>query len=67
MLLKEYLKMYGITKTSFAKRIGKSRHLIHLIVNKNHIPKANVATRIEEASDGKVSKEEVLFPEEKSS
>jgi len=62
MLLKEYLEKYGVTKTSFAKRIGKSRHLVHLIVNKGHIPKADVAVRVEEATEGKVSKEEVLYP-----
>ena len=67
MLLKEYLEKYGITKTAFAKRIGKSWHLVYLMVNKGHIPKADVALSIEEATEGKVSKGEVLFPEEKRS
>ncbi|MBF5060162.1 XRE family transcriptional regulator [Candidatus Neptunochlamydia vexilliferae] len=62
MLLKEYLETYGIKQTAFARRIGKSRHLIHLIVNKGHIPKGDVALLIEEATEGKVSKEEVLYP-----
>ena len=62
MLLKEYLKEYGVTKTAFAKRIGKSWHLVYLMVNKGHIPKADVAISIEEATEGKVLKEEVLFP-----
>ncbi len=62
MLLKEYLEIYGVSKTAFAKRIGKSRELVHLIVNKGHIPKADVALSIHNATEGKVSKEEVLFP-----
>lgn len=62
MLLKEYLEKYGISKTAFAKRIGKSRELVHLIVNKGHIPKADVAAAIESITEGKVKKEEVLYP-----
>lgn len=65
MLLKEYLEKYGISKTAFAKRIGKSRELVHMIVNKDHIPKADVAIKIEEITEGKVRREEVLFPHER--
>jgi len=63
MQLKDYLKTYGITKTAFAKRIGKSRSLVHLIIHKGHIPKADVAANIEAITEGKVKKEEVLYPE----
>jgi plasmid maintenance system antidote protein VapI len=67
MLLKEYLEKYGISKTAFAKRIGKSRELVHMIVNKDHIPKVDVAVKIEEITEGKVKKEEILFPCERTS
>ena len=62
MQLKDYLETYGITKTAFAKRVGKSRSLIHLIVHKGHIPKADVAAAIESITEGKVKKEEVFYP-----
>ncbi|NGX51415.1 MAG: hypothetical protein K1060chlam2_01281 [Chlamydiae bacterium] len=62
MLLKEYLEKYGVSKSAFAKRIGKSREIIHLIVNKGHTPKADIALLIEEATEGKVTRSEVLYP-----
>ena len=62
MTLQEYLDAYGIKITSFAKKLGKSRTWVYKVLG-GHVPHAQDALLIEEATEGKVSKEELLFPE----
>ena len=61
MKLQDYLDFYGIKITSFAKKMGKSRVWIYKILN-GHIPHASDAVLIEKITEGKVTKEELLFP-----
>lgn len=63
MKLLEYFDTYGIKITSFAKKIGKSRAWIYKVLG-GHIPHATDAILIEKATEGKVTKEELLFPED---
>ena len=60
MKLQEYLDSYGIKITRFAKKIKKSRTWIYKIL-RGHIPRSTDAILIEKATDGKVTKEELLF------
>lgn len=64
MKLQEYFDTYGIKITSFAKKIGKSRAWIYKVLS-GHIPHASDAVMIEKATEGKVTKEELLFPKER--
>jgi len=61
MKLQEYLDTYGIKIVRFAKKIGKSRTWIYKVMG-GHIPHASDAVLIEKATEGKVTKEELLFP-----
>ena len=61
MKLKEYFKRYSINKAGFAKSLGVSRSYIYWLM-KGGIPSVEAARKIEEATEGKVSKEELLFP-----
>ena len=63
MKLEAYFDKYCINITAFARKIGKSKTYIYKLL-KGKIPKVNDAKLIEEATEGKVSKEELLFPEE---
>jgi len=63
MKLKEYFDEYCINITAFARKIGKSKTYIYRLLS-GTIPKAGDAKIIEDATEGKVTKEELLFPEE---
>jgi len=63
MKLEQYFDQYCINVTAFARKIGKSKTYIYQLI-KGKIPKVSDAKLIEEATEGKVSKEELLFPEE---
>jgi DNA-binding transcriptional regulator YdaS (Cro superfamily) len=62
MKLDEYFKKSGVKKGHLAARIGKSGKYITRLLN-GGIPKPKDALLIEEATEGKVTKEELLFPE----
>lgn len=64
MELREYLFRKRITITDFSKKIGVSRHYLNRIVNKWRTPSPKLAKKIEEATKGEVTKEELLFPED---
>jgi len=66
MKLKEYFDVYCINIAAFARKIGRSKTYIYSLLN-GSIPKASDAKLIEEATEGKVTKEELLFPEDKKS
>lgn len=63
MKLREYFDTYCINVTAFARKIGKSKPYVYDLL-KGKVPKANDAKIIEEATGGKVTKEELLFQEE---
>ena len=63
MKLKDYFKKYSINKAGFAKNLGVSRSYIYWLI-KGGIPSIEAAKKIEEATEGKVTKEELLFPED---
>ncbi len=64
MVRTESILEYCINITAFARKIGKSKTYIYRLL-KGSIPKASDAMIIEEATGGKVTKEELLFPEGK--
>lgn len=53
-----------ITKTDFAKTLGISRGHLQGVISGKLSPSVKLAKKIEEATEGKVSKEKLLFPEE---
>ncbi len=62
--LDEYLFKTKTTKTAFAQQLGISRGYLQHILSGIKTPSVKLAKKIEEMTEGKVSKEEVLFPEE---
>lgn len=62
MKLEEYFEKYCINITAFARKVGKSKTYIYQLL-KGKIPKVSDAIIIEEATEGKVTKEELLFPD----
>lgn len=64
MKLDLWLFMNKITKKDFAARLQVSRGHLQEIVSGKRKPSVKLAKKIEELTEGKVSKEEVLFPEE---
>ena len=64
MDLEEYLFRHRIKKSHFAIGLGIAPGHFYAILAKRRRPSVNLAIKIEEMTDGKVSKEEVLFPED---
>jgi transcriptional regulator with XRE-family HTH domain len=64
MNLDEYLFRTKQSKTSFAQKLGISRGHLQHILNGSRRPSVSLAKKIEEITEGKVSKAEVLFPED---
>ena len=64
MGLDEYLWRNKISRTDFALLIGISRSYLQQILSRKRNPSVKLAKKIEEVTEGKVSKEEMLFPEE---
>jgi transcriptional regulator with XRE-family HTH domain len=62
--LDEYLFKTKTTKKDFAEKVGISRGYLQHILSGLKNPSVKLAKQIEEATGGKVSKEELLFPEE---
>ena len=63
MKLEEYFEKYCINIAAFARKIGKSKTYIYDLL-KGKIPKATDAKLIVDATEGRVKKEELLFPDE---
>jgi len=61
MKLDDYFKKFSIKKAGFAKSLGMSRSYIYWLI-RGGIPSVGAARKIEEATEGKVRKEELLFP-----
>lgn len=64
MKLDAYLFRTKTTKKDFAEKIGISRGYLQHILSRIKNPSVKLAKKIEEATGGRVSKEEVLFPED---
>ncbi len=64
MKLDEYLFKTKTTKKDFAEKVGISRGYLQHILSGLKNPSVKLAKQIEEVTGGKVSKEELLFPEE---
>lgn len=64
MDLDEYLWRNKISRTDFAAKIGISRSHLQQILSKKRNPSVKLAKKIEEITEEKVTKEEVLFPED---
>jgi transcriptional regulator with XRE-family HTH domain len=62
--LDEYLFKTKTTKKDFAEKVGISRGYLQHILSGLKNPSVKLAKQIEEVTGGKVSKEELLFPEE---
>ena len=64
MKLDEYLFRVKMTKKEFAEKVGISRGYLQHLLSGIKNPSVKLAKKIEEATRGKVTKEELLFPEE---
>ncbi len=64
MRLDLWLFLNKTTKKDFAKEIGISRGHLQEIVSGKRRPSIKLAKKIEELTEGKVTKEEMLFPED---
>ena len=66
MDFREYLFKKRITQVEFAKKLGISRgHLGQILHGAKH-PSRNLAKKIEEETEGKVTAIELLFPKKSS-
>lgn len=64
MDLDEYLWGSKTPRTDFARLIGVSRSHLQQILSKKRNASIKLAKKIVEITEGKVTKEEMLFPEE---
>lgn len=63
MKLKQYLKENKITQLEFAEKLGITRvHLNYICADTPYKPSVKLADKIEKATDGAVSFEELLRP-----
>ncbi len=62
MNLKDYLKSKD--KSKFAKQIGTTKNYLNLLIYGIRRPSPELAKKIEIATQGKVSRWELLYPEE---
>ena len=64
MKLDEWLFRNRMKQIDFARLIEISRVHLGEIVRNKRIPSVKIAKKIEQATEGKVTKEELLFPED---
>ena len=60
MKIAEYLNIYNIKQSDFAKNIGISRAHICLIIKGERRPSITLAKKMEKISNGKISALEIL-------
>lgn len=63
MTLREYLFKKRLTQEQFAESVGLTRSHLSRIVSGALIPSRKTALKIEEVTKGKVTANELLFPE----
>ncbi len=64
MELREYLFRHRKTQTEMAKQLGVSLNHFSQIVRYQRHPSIGLAIKIEEITEGEVTKEELIFPPE---
>ncbi len=64
MNLDEYLFRKKISQTDFSKELGVSRNHFGEILRGRRTPSVKLAKKIEEFTNGEVTKEEAMFPKE---
>ena len=64
MTLKEYLNKSGMTQVAFAKMAGISTSFLSLLLSDERHPSPETAARIERATKNKVTRLELLYPDE---
>lgn len=62
MDLDEYLFRKKISQTNFANELGISRNHLGEILRGRRSPSVKLAKKIEELTEGEVTKEEAMFP-----
>jgi len=62
MKLADYLKTNQEAPANFARRIGLSRSYISLLMSGKRTPSPEIALKIENATNGKVGRLELLYP-----
>jgi plasmid maintenance system antidote protein VapI len=62
MELKSFLKEAGSPQINFAREINISKNYLSEIINKKRRPSPNLALRISDATHGRVSIMELLYP-----
>lgn len=63
MDLKSFLTEIGSAQVDFARQINISKNYLSEIVNKKRQPSSKLALRISEATNGRVSVMDLLFPD----
>jgi len=62
MNLKKYIEEQKLTHSEFGKRIGKSQGYVTLLIHGKRRPSPSLALLIEQVTNKKVCKEELLWP-----
>ena len=62
MELREYLFKHRKTQTEMAKQLGVSTNHLSQIVRNERRPSIELAIKIEKLTEGEVTKEELIFP-----
>lgn len=63
MQLKEYIKSNGIRIIDFSHNVGCGQPMMSMIHNGKRRPSPDLALKIERATGGAVTRDELLFPE----
>jgi transcriptional regulator with XRE-family HTH domain len=64
MLFAKWMETGGMTQAEAARRLGVSESMVSLLISGTRKPSAPLAQHIVSLSNGKVSLEEALFPEQ---
>lgn len=62
MRLDVYMKLHKISQGDMAERLGITRVHTNMIANGNSVPSRRIAKKIEELTNGSVSRLELLYP-----
>ena len=63
MRLSEYLKKHKLTQKDFAEKVGVARPQITRIISKKRNPSPHLMKKIEEATEGEVTMQDLFNPE----
>ena len=63
MTLEEFLKINKITTTEFSAVISCGQPMVSNLCNRRRRPSPSLALRIERATNGAVTRDELIFPE----